>query len=74
MMPRMRKLIDGRIVSNCSDEWRHECEARALMALPSQRARREALDTIIDKRGVAAADRLRVTMTAIWERARSDRV
>ena len=36
-------LIDGRMVSNYSDEWRHECEARAILAMPGLRQRRAFL-------------------------------
>lgn len=36
-------LIDGRQVSNYSEEWRHECEARAILAIPGIRWRRAHL-------------------------------
>lgn len=32
---RMVTLADGRQVSNWSDDWRHECEARAVLDMPT---------------------------------------
>lgn len=36
-------LIDGRQVDSSSEEWRHECEARAILAIPGIRWRRAHL-------------------------------
>ena len=36
-------LLDGRQVSSWSEDWRHECEARAVLALPTLRQRRAYL-------------------------------
>lgn len=36
-------LLDGRQVSSYSEEWRHECEARFILGLPSLAARRRLL-------------------------------
>lgn len=59
-------LIDGREVSSDSEAWRHECEARAIAALPTLAERRAWLGDIERRRGKPAADALRATMRAIW--------
>ncbi len=59
-------LIDGRQVSPDSEAWRHECEARAIAALPTLAERRAWLAAIAKRRGDPAADRLRATMRAVW--------
>lgn len=61
------RLIDGSEVDSSSDEWRHESEARAIAKLPSLAERRAWLEDIQRKRGKPAADRLRKTMTALWD-------
>lgn len=60
-------LLDGRQVDIASEEWRHECEARAIAALRPLDARRAWLEAIEHKRGKAAADALRRTMGEIWK-------
>jgi len=60
-------LIDGRQVLSDSEEWRHECEARSVLRMPTLQARRERLDGIEQKRGKAAVDALKATMEIIWE-------
>lgn len=60
-------LIDGRQVDSASEEWRHECEARAIAARPTLAERREYLDLVERKRGHASADRLRETMKQLWK-------
>ena len=65
-MPAAR-LLDGREVDTASEDWRHECEARAIAALPTLAERRAWLEGIEAKRGKAEADRLRDTMRALWE-------
>lgn len=62
------RLIDGREVAADSAEWRHECEARAIAALPSLAERRSHLEGIEKRRGKDAADALRVTMRQMWEK------
>lgn len=62
------RLIDGREVATDSPEWRHECEARAIAALPSLAERRAHLEGIEKRRGKDAADALRVTMRQMWEK------
>lgn len=61
------RLIDGREVDSASGEWKHECEARAIAALPTLEERRAWLDSLEKKRGKEAVDRLRETMKALWE-------
>lgn len=63
---RFVKLLDGAEVSSDSEEHRHECEARAIAALPTLAERRAWLVDIEHRRGKAAADALRNTMRAIW--------
>lgn len=58
-------LIDGRVVSTWSEEWRHECEARYVMDKPTKALRRKYLEEIERKRSRAARDRLEKTMLAI---------
>jgi len=65
-MPAVR-LISGAVVDSASEEWRHECEARAIAALPSLQQRRAWLDDIQLRRGQAAADRIRETMKQLWK-------
>ena len=60
-------LLDGREVPSDSEEWRHECEARAIAALRTLAERREWLERVEKRRGKAAADRLRATMKQLWE-------
>ena len=59
-------LVDGRQVSSDSEAHRHECEARAIAALPTLAERRAWLAAIAKRRGDPAADRLRATIAAIW--------
>ena len=59
-------LLDGRQVDSDSEDWRHECEARAIAALRPLEARRAWLETLEHKRGKAEADRLRDTIKALW--------
>lgn len=40
---RIVTLVDGSQVSNYSEDWRHECEARAVLAMPTLRQRRAYL-------------------------------
>lgn len=62
------RLLDGTEVANDSEAFRHECEARAIAKLPTLAERRAWLDDIERMRGKPAADRLRATMRALWER------
>lgn len=60
-------LIDGTVVPIDSEDWRHECEARAIANLPTLAQRRAWLEDIERKRGKAAAERLKDTMKALWK-------
>lgn len=60
-------LIDGTEVDSASEAWRHECEARAIAALPTLADRRAWLEAVEKRRGTGEADRLRGTMKALWE-------
>lgn len=70
-------LHDGTQVLSDSEEWRHECEARAVIAMPGQAARRAFLrgkiddkgvlrDGVLQKRGKEACERLEATIKKIW--------
>lgn len=76
-MPSTVTLRDGRQVLSDSEEWRHECEARAVIAMPGQAARRAFLRGKMDdkgvirggvlaKRGEAAVKHLEDTIKEIW--------
>ncbi len=55
----MVTLFDGRQVASDSEEWRAECEARHLLAMPlGQRA--ETLAVIQEKRGAVATKALKM--------------
>lgn len=60
-------LLDGRQVDSASEDWRHECEARSIAERPSLAERRMYLGEVEKSRGKAEADRLRATMTKLWE-------
>ena len=68
------RLINGTEVDTASEAWRHECEARAILALPTLAERRAWMETIERKRGMPAANALRLTMRAIWEESRVLRI
>jgi hypothetical protein len=74
-------LYDGTQVSSDSEAWRHECEARAIIAMPGKAARRALMrgmideqgkhrDGILQQRGEAAVKRLEATIMAIWNAGR----
>lgn len=63
----MPTLHDGREVDSSSEEWRHECEARSIMAIKTLAERRAFLDGVEARRGKDAADRLRATIKALWD-------
>jgi hypothetical protein len=62
------RLRDGSVVSSDSEAWRHECEARAVAKLSTAEERNAWLAAIAVKRGQAAADRLRETVSQLQER------
>lgn len=65
-MPAVR-LISGSVVDSSSEEWRHECEARAIAALPSLADSRAWLEDLERKHGKERAERLRETMKQLWK-------
>ena len=81
----MVRLHDGTEVSNYSEEWRHETEARAVLAMPSKRARQDYLygrydpnwkkerGGVLQIRGEDAVKRLEVTILAIWEQRKNEK-
>lgn len=60
-------LLDGTVVDSADERWRHECEARAIAALPSTIERRTWLEQIERRRGKGDADRLRSTLKLLWD-------
>ena len=63
-------LHDGRQVDSWSEEWRAECEARAVLAMPSIQRRREYLAGILKFRGQEAHDELAGLVRKIWQHNR----
>lgn len=59
-------LHDGRVVSSYSEDWRHECEANAVLDLPTRNERSVFLSKIEQHRGKKTADALRATVTTLW--------
>lgn len=75
-------LIDGREVSSDSEEWRHECEARAVCKMrgyihtdkatgrrspvSAKSVRHRYMIAVAEKRGQPAADALRDLVLRIW--------
>ena len=61
----MVKLIDGRHVCDFCPDWKLECEARELLALPLAK-RQGRLAKLDETRGKASTDQLRAVMTAVF--------
>ena len=72
-------LVDGRQVCTYSEEWRHECECRQVLAMPTLAARRRYLygepdqwgkfrNGIEAKRGKDALKAMEATMMALWRK------
>jgi transcription elongation factor Elf1 len=59
-------LHTGAVVCNTCEAWRHECEAKAIAALPDLAQRRAWLEAVEKKRGKAATDNLRDTLRSLW--------
>lgn len=53
-------------VDTCSEAWRHECEVRHVVALPTKECRREYLEAVTKRRGETAGQRLRDDVRAAW--------
>jgi len=67
-------LVDGTKASSYSEEWREECEARSVMALPTLQRRQSHLYRLEKTRGKATADRLRKVMLAIWNKRQAEKI
>lgn len=67
------RLVDGREVCSSCPAWRHETEARWVLERPSTIERRQYLDEVERKRGKPAADALRATLLALWEKRKAAR-
>lgn len=61
-----KTLHDGRVVCTNCEDWRHECEARAIAALPSTGERRTWLESIERRRGLPERERLQRTIRSLW--------
>jgi hypothetical protein len=68
----MKTLHDGREVADDSDEWRHECECRAIAALPTLADRRAWLESLEKRRGLPEVQRIRETMKKLWEKRKNN--
>lgn len=64
--PVMVTLIDGRIVFNDAEEWRQECEARAILALPLA-VRRDWLFDLERYRGADGVAQIKEVMRRVHE-------
>ena len=71
MRERMVELHDGRQVSNDSEEWRAECEARAVVRMSTKMERRAYIWRVREKRGDAAANALERLVRELWEAERA---
>ena len=60
------KLFDGREVDSASEDYRHECEARAIMMLPTTMDRRVWLEHIETKRGKTVRATLQAKISELW--------
>jgi hypothetical protein len=49
-----------------SEEWRHECEVRAVANMPLQK-RREFLALVQDRRGLNARLKIQEGLTKLWK-------
>lgn len=64
-------LCDGSVVDSASEEWRAECEARHVLAMPTKRHRHDYLNRVMSKRGKPARDRLEADVWRVYEAARA---
>lgn len=55
-----------------AEEWRHACEVRHVLSLPTAADRRRYLDLVDDRRGKAAGQRLRDDVSREWLRRRDE--
>ena len=62
----MPALHDGTEVSSYSEAFRHECEARWILKLPSLDERRAWLQSLEKRRGKEHVEQLKTTMRNLW--------
>jgi len=65
------ELVDGRVVTRDAEEWRNECMARHVLAMPLE-DRREWLAEFEKKHGPEETAHLKSAMTAVHEVRRAD--
>lgn len=63
-------LHDGRVVCNYCPDYKDECLARHVLALPTKQERREFLAACGQKHGHDAVNRLADLVRAVWEAGR----
>jgi hypothetical protein len=63
-------LVDGRQVSNYSEDWRAECEARHVLAMANVHLRRIYLADVRKRRGDVAGKQLEDLVRAVWAKGR----
>lgn len=61
----MPTLHTGETVASDSEAWRHHCEARTVLAMPTLDMRRAYLSAVEKRRGSAAREALQNTMLGI---------
>lgn len=64
--PTIVTLVNGELVFDDAEEWRHETECRAILAMPLDR-RRDWLFDLERMRGHEAVERISETMAALQE-------
>ena len=63
---RMVTLFDGTVVSNYSEEWRAECEARTVCRMPRKLDRRLYMQAVEARRGREARDAVESLVRKVW--------
>lgn len=61
------RLIDGREVPSDSEEWRHECQCRAIARLYPVDVRRECLEKLEAEHGKPYVERIKETLKKMWD-------
>lgn len=61
-------LASGQVVTRDAEEWRHECLARHVLALPSKPARQAWLADFAKANGEPTTQALKDTMAALWKK------
>jgi len=69
-LSRQVELLDGTVVDSASDAWRAECEARAVLEMPTRRQRQEYLANVGKRRGQGEQQRLERIALALWDGGR----